>query len=347
MSTARIRLFIDAKSALLIIFACTGMIVLGAAASASAQAVSAVATSGASPQKVIFDTDIGDDIDDAFAITLALQSPEVQIVGIDTAWGDTPRRARLVEHLLRDAGRTEIPVNAGVQRTLTDAQGKFTQGAYADAEPPQQFGNAVDFLLEQAKAHPGEITLVAIGPLSNIGAAIDRDPATFRKLKRVVIMGGSIYRGYEGTNYPIGPNNPMPEWNILNDPSAAQKLFASGVPLYVMPLDSTQIRLQEVERNRLFSAGTPITNALTILSYQWFSGSGQSTPTLFDVVAAAYAIRPELCPTKPMRIRVDDRGNTLVENGQPNANVCLRSNSDQFFEFLMPRLLAQPIKPNH
>ncbi len=294
------------------------------------------------PEKVIFDTDIGDDVDDAFAVALALQSPEVQILGIGTAWGDTPRRARLVRRMLRESGHSSIPVNAGVQKTLNSSQGKFTQGAYADAEPEQKFGDAVNFLLDQIRSQPGEITLIAIGPLSNIGAAIDRDPATFRKLKRVVMMGGSVYRGYDGFAYPTVPGKPQPEWNIVCDISSAQKLFTSGVPLYVMPLDSTQIKLQELERARLFSAGTGLTDALTLLYHQWSAGTNQITPTLFDVVAAAYAIRPELCPTKPMRLRVDVQGYTRVEEGAPNANVCLRSDSDQFFEFYMPRVIAAP-----
>ena len=88
----------------------------------------------------------------------------------------------------------------------------------------------------------------------NVGAAIDKDAATFRKLKRVVLMGGSVRRGYGDLGY-TAPVPPMPEWNILNDVASAQKLFASGVPLYVMPLDSTQLKLDEVKRAFLVLAG--------------------------------------------------------------------------------------------
>lgn len=291
------------------------------------------------PELVIIDTDIGDDVDDAYALGLALQSPELQILGITTAWGNTPLRARLVGRLLEETGRTEIPIAVGIEKYPEKGKLTFSQERYALRGPQKQLPGAVDFLLEEIRKHPGEITLIAIGPETNLGAAIERDAETFRKLKRIVLMGGSVNRGYEGFAYATGAPHAQPEWNILCDVAAAKKVFGSGVPLYVMPLDSTQIRLQELERARIFSAGTPLTDALTVLTHQWSATTNSGTPTLFDVVAVAYAIKPELCPTKPMRLRVDDEGNTKVEQGPPNAEVCLRSDSDQFFAFYMPRIL--------
>jgi len=148
-------------------------------------------------QLVIIDTDVGDDVDDAFAIALAMQSPEVRILGITTAWGDTKLRARLAERFLQETERTDIPVAVGVQ--THPGQGKvsfFSQAPYARRGPEKSWPDAVDFLLRQIREHPGEITLIAIGPETNLGAAIDRDAATFRRLERVVLMGGSVYRGY-------------------------------------------------------------------------------------------------------------------------------------------------------
>jgi len=291
-------------------------------------------------QLVIIDTDIGDDIDDAFAVGLALQSPEVKILGIMTAWGNTPLRARLVGRFLKETGRAEIPVALGIEKYPAKGKLTFSQARYAERGPEKQLPGAVDFLLGEIRKHPGEITLIAIGPETNLGAAIERDSETFRKLKRVVLMGGSVYRGYEGFAYPTGTPHAEPEWNILCDVEAARRVFASGVPLYVMPLDATQIRLQELERARIFSSGSALTDALTVLYEQWTGGVGQKTPTLFDVVAMAYAIRPELCPTVPMRLRIEDDGSTKVEEGKANAEVCLRSDSDRFFEFFVPRILG-------
>jgi inosine-uridine nucleoside N-ribohydrolase len=300
-----------------------------------------VSPAAAAPQKVIIDTDIGDDIDDAFAVALALSSPELQILGVTTTFGDTETRAKLLDRFLSEAGRPEIPVAAG---TPSPVKSTFTQRRYAEsghfAKPSH--ANAVDFLLQQIQRYPGEITLIAIGPLMNVGAAIEKDPATFRKLKRVVLMGGSIKRGYGDLGYGP-PTPPQPEWNILNDIPSAQKLFASGVPLYVMPLDSTQLKMDEVKRAFLFSQGTPVTDALTLLYHQW----GQETPTLFDPMTIAFIVNPALCPVQPMHIRVDEKGFTRPDPGPPNApntpnaQVCLDSNPDAFFRFYLSRVAAQ------
>jgi purine nucleosidase len=287
------------------------------------------------PQKVIIDTDIGDDIDDAFALALALRSPELQILGVTTTFGDTELRAQLASRLLSEAGRPDIPVIAGAP---TPTKGTLSQRRYAEGgHLAKTSQTAVDFLLDQIRRYPNQITLIGIGPEMNIGAAIDKDPATFRQLKRVVIMGGSVYRGYDdhvGYGPPVPPD---PEWNIVNDIPSAQKLFASGVPLYVMPVDSTELKLDEVKRAFLFSQGTPLTDALTLLYHQW----GHETPTLFDVMAVSFALNPALCPATPLRIRVDEKGFTRPESGAPNAQVCLESNPDQFFQFVLKRLATR------
>ena len=297
----------------------------------------------AATEKIIIDTDIGDDIDDAFAVALALRSPELQILGVTTTFGDTEMRAKLLDRMLGEVGRTDIPVAAG---TPTPPKTAFTQlryaqgGHFAKASHP----DALTFLLDEIRKNPGEITLVAIGPLMNVGAVIDKNAETFRKLKRVVMMGGSIYRGYGDTDSGI-PRRPEPEWNIKNDIPSAQKLFAAGVPLFVMPLDSTQLKMDAANRSFLFRQGTPITDALTLLYHEW----GQETPTLFDPMTIAFILKPELCPVEPMLIRVDEQGYTRpVERPKsesasyaPNARVCLKSNPDDFFHLLIPRLAMQ------
>ncbi|HKW16592.1 MAG TPA: nucleoside hydrolase [Terriglobales bacterium] len=285
------------------------------------------------PEKIIIDTDIGDDIDDAFAVALALRSPEVQILGITTTFGDTEIRAKLLDRLLGEAGRSDIPVAIGtpnpkIQTSLS--QRRYAEGGhFARPSHPQ----AVDFILDQIRQHPGEITLVAIGPQVNLGALIDKDPQAFRKLRRVVLMGGSIYKGYGDWGY-FPPRGPEPEWNIKNDPASARKVLASGVPVFMMPLDSTQLKMDEIKRAILFQAGTPITDALTLLYHEW----GQETPTLFDPMTIAFIDDPKLCPVKPMHIVVDDNGMTRPTEGPPNAQVCLESSSEAFFRFYIPRV---------
>jgi purine nucleosidase len=286
------------------------------------------------PEKVIIDTDIGDDIDDAFAIALALKSPELEIIGISTTFGGTEARAKIVDRMLGEAGRSDIPVAAGTPTHTTNVmnQRRYGEGGhFARAVHP----NAADFILEQIRRYPGQITLIAIGPLMNVGALIDRDPATFLKLKRVVMMGGSIKCGY-GELWFCPERGPDAEWNIINDIPSAKKLFLSGVPLYVMPLDSTQLKLDETKRAYLFKQGTPLTDALTLLYHEW----GQQTPTLFDPVTVTYILDPNICPVEPMHIRVDDKGFTRVEAGAPNAQVCMHSDADAFFRLQIGRLVV-------
>ncbi|MFP5228978.1 MAG: nucleoside hydrolase [Acidobacteriota bacterium] len=290
-------------------------------------------------EKVILDTDIGDDIDDAFALALAVSSPKLEVIGVTTAWGDTDLRARLAERFLKVTGHGEIPVYAGPK---TRASSTFSQARWAqvEPEPAQGWPDAIGFTLNAIRRNPGQITLIAIAPFSNIGALIDRDPATFRKLKRIVLMGGSIHRRYGDLGY-FPDRGPEPEYNVVMDVASSKKLFTSGVPIEMMPLDSTQLKFDEVMRDTVFSQGTPTTDALLSLYAEWRASTGSPTPTLFDAMAVAEAIDPELCPTTPMHIEIDDKGFTRPVAGAPNAKVCLNSDSDQFFHFYIPAILNE------
>lgn len=289
------------------------------------------------PQRILLDTDIGDDIDDAFALALALASPQVKLIGVTTAWGDTGLRARLARRFLCRTGHADVPVFAGVP---THSQAPFSQRAWAEQFPlphRQSPDAGIDFILHTVRSHPGQITLVAIAPLSNIGALLDKDPVTFRKLKRVVLMGGSIRRGYDYLGQPVG--KPSAEYNVHMDVASANKLLASGVPIFMLPLDSTQLDLDAARRARLFDKHTPMTDALMQLYSQWSASTHRTTPVLFDAMAVAYDLNPSLCPMTPMRLHVDAAGYTRVIDGKPNANVCLKSSPERFFSFYMPRIL--------
>jgi inosine-uridine nucleoside N-ribohydrolase len=320
---------------LVLLIAAAPLLPLSLMGSTSAQAI----PSGPAlrPQLVIIDTDIGDDIDDAFALALALRSPELKIVGVTTTFGNTELRSRLVDRYLKAVGRNDIPVFAGPP-TKTD--NVMTQAAYAKHAPEKKYGDGAEFILREAREHPGEITLIGIGPLFTIEAAIKRNPVAFNKLKRVVIMGGSIYRGYDGAK---GERRPAePEWNILNDPAGARALLASGVPVFMMPLDSTQVHLEQKEREGIFAHGSPLTDQVTLLYHEWMGRmpNHSPTPTLFDPVAVTYIFRPDLCPAKPMHIDVDEKGLTSPGQGAPNAEVCVQSDETGFLDLLLKRLAS-------
>lgn len=319
------------RAALLPIFLAS-MLLPGAASAAPAAANAA--------HKVIVDMDIGDDIDDAFALALLLQSPEIEIIGITTAWGDTALRTRLLERFLRDTGHAGIAVaqGAATANPTPFTQARYAQRGNAPAKAPQ---DAADFILREVARQPGQVTLLALGPLTNIGAAIARDKVAFGKVKQVVMMGGSVRAGYRKSQY-VAVRPADKEYNIVSDVAGAQALFASGVPIIMMPLDSTQIRLDEVERNAIFGHGSPLTDAVTLLYHQWIDSYqpwSSNMPSLFDVVPVTWLIDPASCPTAPLRIAVTDDGYTRETPGQPNARVCLASNQPRFFELFMQRLL--------
>lgn len=316
-----------------------GWALAGAVMLVGIASVSSGAQGPARRELVIVDTDIGDDIDDAFALGLALSDRRVEVLGVTTAYGDTGLRARLATRFLKETGHGGVPVFAGRGSPVPAKQMTQAPWARGGAGGPDNYAAAVPFLRDTIEAHPGEITLIAIGPETNLGDLIQQYPATFRKLKRVVLMGGSVYAGYGDLGYKA-PHGPDAEWNIKVDPAAAKLVFGAGVPLYVMPLDATQSKIDEVKRELLFREGTPLTDALALLYHEWSGGTGQVTPTAFDVVAVAYAIDPAVCPTKPMRLEVDDRGFTVPAEGKANVQVCLRVSEDRLFPMMMQRLLA-------
>lgn len=299
------------------------------------------ATKPSAPEKqlVLLDTDIGDDIDDAFALALTLKSPEFKLLGVTTTYGNTELRARLVERFLAATGHKDIPVFPGV---VTRAANPMTQAAYALRQPKRKYGDGIDFMLRQIRLHPGQVTLIAIGPLFNVETALSVDPVTFKKLKRIVLMGGSIDRGYDGPNGALHP--PDAEWNINRYPKGLRAILASGVPITMLPLDSTQVHLDLKERESIFASGSPLNDQLTLLYHQWRNNNADypDTPTLYDPVAVTYAFKPELCPATPMHIDVDNKGFTHKTDGPPNASVCLKLDEPGFIHMLLDRMVDKP-----
>ncbi|PPU72800.1 nucleoside hydrolase [Xanthomonas sp. NCPPB 1638] len=290
-------------------------------------------------EKVVVSTDIGDDIDDAFALALLLRSPQLDVLGIASAWGDTRLRAQLLQRVLQQAGRDKIPLAVGVPTTSTIA---FSQARWAaKGQLPAGLPDAAAMILQQAGRHPGQVTLLVLGPMTDAALAQQRDPAGFAKLKRIVAMGGSVRVGYGKSAYRPA-SAPAAEYNIVSDVAAAQRVFAAGVPIVLLPLDATQITLEEPERIALFAHGDGLTDALTQLYYQWRNTDqpwASATPTVFDVVPVAWLLRPALCPTIPLHLDVDAQGYTRESAGTPNVQVCLRLDKPALIALYMRQLL--------
>jgi inosine-uridine nucleoside N-ribohydrolase len=285
---------------------------------------------------VLLDTDIGTDVDDAFALALVLASPELELRGVTTVGSEPRTRALMLCRFLTAIGRRDIPVAAGVSPQPAEEIEK--QGRYANhpavifnrtAKPVKD--TAVEFLYRQLKARPGELTLLTIGPLTNIARLLQEHPDCKPWIKRIVLMGGSVRLGYNGKAPP------EPEWNIKCDIKAAQTVFASGVPLVVAPLDATtMLKLEKPLRRRLFQAETPLTYQIQALYQMW----NEPTPTLFDPVAVMLCFDECFCTMENLRLEVDDRGLTRIVKGEANARVATAIKGDEFLSWYVDRVAS-------
>lgn len=282
--------------------------------------------------KIVLDTDIGTDIDDAWALAAVARHPGFELLGVTITDADTPARARVALKLLAAAGRTDVPVAVG-RKTEGEAGRVDYQFQWAEdytARKPVA-ASAADFLVETARKHPGEVTLLAVGPLQNVADALRKDPQSGRLWKRVVLMGGNVYKS-------AWSDKPMAEWNVKVSIADAQLVYAAGLPLTIVPLDTTtQVILQEEERTRVAQARTPLTIALEALYRLWLD-SPRSRMTLHDQVAVAEAAQPGAFfgRIETLPLRVDDEGFTRIdrENGKPVA-VCLEPRRDEFMRFYL------------
>ncbi len=289
--------------------------------------------------KIVLDTDIGTDIDDAWALGYALRSPAFALLGVTVTDGDTPARARLACKLLHRLGRTDVPVAVGRRTAAVPANRidyQFTWAEDFDAYKPTATP-AVEFLADVIRRNPNEITLVAVGPLQNIGDLVRQHPDVVRLVKRVVLMSGSI-----GAN--AWSAAAMPEWNVKSAIPEAQAVYGASWPVTIVPLDSTSyVQLQDAERDALRKAGTPLTVALEALLRLWTERPA-SRMTLHDQMALAEAQHPARffgrCESMP--IRVDGEGFTRVDRaaGRP-ITVCLEPRRDEFMTHFLAQLSAK------
>lgn len=300
---------------------------------------SAVLLAQSARTKVVLDTDIGTDIDDAWALGYALKSPSFQLLGVTVTDGDTAQRARLACKLLHRLGRTDVPVAAGRQTAAIPPDRidyQFTWAEDFQAYKPVSMP-AVEFLADTIRKNPGEVTLIAVGPLQNIGDLVRRYPDVVPLVKRVVLMSGSI-----------GPNawssSAVAEWNVKLAIPEAQAVYAASWPLTIVPLDSTTyMRLEDQEREKLRAARTPLVVALEALLRLW-SDEPTSRMTLHDQMALAEAQHPGeffgRCESMP--IRVDADGFTRVDRTQGRSiAVCLEPKRNQFMSHYLAQLASK------
>ncbi|MFL6576913.1 MAG: nucleoside hydrolase [Povalibacter sp.] len=275
---------------------------------------------------VIFDTDIGTDIDDAYALATLIKRPELHLIGVTTVSGDAVARARLAAKLLSIAGGewAKVPVYAGTSTATQYMKQVEWANGFKSASLHESGG--VAFMRDQIDSHPGQITLIAVGELTNVAALLASEAGIGKKIRAISLMGGAMYRGYEKNS------KPEPEWNIKSNVAAARAVFASGVPLMVAPLDSTtQLIVTPEMRVQMFSRGTALTDALASLNSIWRhtnTWKGEN-PILFDVLAVNLVISRKPYKMASMHVDVGNDGLTkVVEGTKPNADVALAVEPD-------------------
>jgi purine nucleosidase len=311
--------------------------------------------------KVILDVDTG--VDDALAILLAAKHPQLELLAVTTVAGNVglEHTTRNSLQVLELAGRADVPVAAGTHRpmlrVLRDAATFHGKNGLNDIELPKPKAapvdkHAVDLLIELVHRYPCEITLVPLGPLTNIALAILKDPAFSTKLKKIVLMGGAAFCA--------GNHGPCAEFNIWVDSEAAKIVFDSGIPITMVGLDVTMrtglvaAHVQEMVA-RQDNGITRFVHQLLAPYYQrasklpWYKGFNMHDPLAVGVV-----IDPSLVRTELHRVDIETKGEltegmTVVDCRQrimhgadyrPNAHVAVDVDADRFLKLWMETLLA-------
>ena len=311
------------------------------------------------PQSLIIDTDPGQD--DAVAILLALASPEINLLGITTVAGNVPLALTQVNarKICDLAGRTDMQVFAGLDRPLVRplVTAEHVHGrtgldgpVLPDPETPLQEQHAVDYIIDTLRREPaGSVTLAPIGPLSNIAIAMQRAPDIIPRIRQIILMGGAYFE--------VGNITPAAEFNIYVDPHAAQIVFASGVPVTMMPLDVTHKALTRTDRvaaMRAIGNRTGVAVAEMLEFFERFDETkyGSDGGPLHDPCTVAWMIAPDIFNGRPCNVEIETAspltmGMTVVDwwqvSSRPhNALVIGDLDADRFFALITERLATLP-----
>lgn len=283
---------------------------------------------------ILFDTDIGGDIDDAFCLAYLLRQPRCELLGVTTVTGQPVVRAQLVDAVCQAFGRKEVPIHSGAGNPLLgpQRQGDPFQKSVLPRWPHRRDfpeNTAVDFLRETIRSRPGEITLLSVGPLTNIALLFAIDAEIPRLLKRWVLMGGQF------VSRPM--HYGLTEWNIICDPyAAAIALSARPAETLAIGLDvTTQCRMDRDEVRRRVSQG-PM-KVVGDMAEVWFEQ--REVVTFHDPLAAAVIFDPDICGYQPGLIDVELesqrlRGLTHFNAGAADKphTIATRVDPDRFFQ---------------
>ena len=306
------------------------------------------------PQKLIIDTDPGDDVDDVLALAFALLRPELDVCAITTVTAFSDRRAHIVRKLLRILNRGDIPVAAGMpmplrpvtddeRRRMTD-NGGYVTNHYGFVTPEEAAemevkseSDAAELITRTVEAHPEQIAVACIGPSTNLALALRRRPEIASKLQWIALMGGEVHLN-------------RAEHNVAWDPIAAEIVLSSGVPLFLGTWDVTRrVALTPDDCDLLRRHGTPLTDGLCrCIALWWPHKGGKPGPVMYDLAPILWSFDRTYFQTRLMRIHVETRGEwtrgmTVARGGTaepPNAEVTVDMRAEAARELFLATILA-------
>ena len=260
---------------------------------------------------VILDTDIGSDIDDTWALAMMLNSPELDVKLVTTCTCNTTCRAKVVAKMLEIAGRTDIPVGIGIHENDDEhGQAAWVKDYNLASYPGTVYNDGVGALIETIMNSPERITVVPIGPLPNLAAALEREPRIVEKV-RFVGMHGCVYGCHEGEGGHVPDNNT--EQNI----KASQKVFTAGWDMSITPLDTCDLVVLTGDKYRaVCDSPDPLAKAV-IENYRiWLNGRpDEKSSVLYDTVTVYAAFARDLLSFERLPIRVSDEAVTEIKEG--------------------------------
>lgn len=281
--------------------------------------------------RVIIDTDLGDDVDDVFALAMAALSDEVDLIAVTTVHGDTQYRACLARMVLDACGADDVPVYAGpIGPNMTGqiVETSMAAGLPCVATPNREQGQAVDFLVDYADSNPREITVCAIGPLTNVGMAVERDENFASNLKKLVIMGGQLDPSADGR---VG------EYNFDSDVQAAIRVIESGADMLIGLVESTwHARFDQEHREQLNDHRSHLSTLLLKMFDQYVKSRNRSWTPLYDPVTLAAMYKPDLVTiqNEGLRAWVQD-GKVKLERGENPAQLITEVEGHRFVEYMI------------
>jgi len=292
---------------------------------------------------VILTTDIGDDIDDTWALGFLLKCQELDLKLVVGDYGKREYRAKLLAKFLQTVGRSNIPIGMGIDG---EPRGDGPQGAWLKdydlgSYPGRVHPDGVQAMIDTVMQSRDPVTIIAIGPMPNVAAALEREPR-IAQAARFVGMDGSVRKGYGGSP------TPAPEWNVKANPRASQKVFTASWPMTITPLDTCGVVKLEGDRyRRVRDSRDPISSTI-IENYRIWSQADKErndaethSSVLFDTVAVYLAFAQNFCTMERLGIRVTDDGSTLIDKHAKRVDVATDWKSlDGYLDFLVNRLTS-------